>query len=88
MRGGLRLLGCCMRPRLSKANVNTRKVGGISQLNNFQYECGSIKVWRAFGVRVGSWKKALPRTKHRKRHVEKASSSVEKSTISDRCGRT
>ena len=33
---------------------------GISQLNNFQYECGSIKVWRAFHVGVGSRKNAPP----------------------------
>ena len=36
------------------------KWAGISQLNNFQYESGSIKVWRAFRVGVGSRKKALP----------------------------
>ena len=33
---------------------------GISQLNNFQYKCGSIKVWRAFHVGVGSGKNAPP----------------------------
>lgn len=33
---------------------------GISQLDNFQYESGIIRVWRAFRVGVGSREKALP----------------------------
>ena len=37
------------------------KWAGISQLNNFQYGCGSIKVWRAFHVGVGSRKNAPPK---------------------------
>ena len=76
----------------AKQKLTPVKWVGISQLNNFQYESGSIKVWRAFRVGVESRKKALPikstqqvtgikvltfsGTRQRKRRVEKASFSV------------
>ena len=44
----------------AKQMLTPVKWAGTSQLNNFQYECGSIKVWCAFRVGVGSRKKALP----------------------------
>lgn len=44
----------------AKQMLTSVKRAGISQLNNFQYECGSITVWRAFRVGVRSQKKALP----------------------------
>ncbi|PFX16172.1 hypothetical protein AWC38_SpisGene19569 [Stylophora pistillata] len=44
----------------TKQMLTPLKWEGISQLNNFQYECGSIKVWRAFLVGLQSRKKALP----------------------------
>ena len=44
----------------AKQMLTPVKLAGISQLNNFQYESGSIEVWRAFGVGAGSRKKALP----------------------------
>ena len=44
----------------AKQMLTPVKWAGISQLNNFQYECGSIKVWCAFHVGVGSRKNAPP----------------------------
>ena len=44
----------------AKQMLTPVKWAGISQLNNFQYESSSIKVWRAFGVGAGSRKRALP----------------------------
>lgn len=44
----------------AKQMLTPVKWAGISQLNNFQHECGSIKVWRAFHVGVGSRKNAPP----------------------------
>ena len=44
----------------AKQMLTPVKWAGISQLNIFQYECGGIKVWRAFHVGVGSRKNAPP----------------------------
>ncbi|PFX13401.1 hypothetical protein AWC38_SpisGene22517 [Stylophora pistillata] len=44
----------------TKQMLTPVKWTGIGQLNNFQYECGSIKIWRAFHVGLRSRIKALP----------------------------
>ena len=80
------------------------KWAGISQLNNFQYESGSIKVWRiscrsrisekgsSHEVNKASDRykgfETFSHTRQSKRRVEKASFLVEKSTISEICGAT
>ena len=59
--GGVK--GCCAAVcELDQAKqvLTPVKWAGITQLNNFQYECGSIKVWRTFHVGVGSRKNAPP----------------------------
>ena len=81
----------------AKQMLTPVKWAGISQLNNFQYECGSIKVWRAFHVGVGSRKNAPPMEStqqvtgikvlkpFRAPDTAKGTFSFEKSTISERC---
>ena len=56
--GGLRAAVCELDQ--AKQMLIPVKWAGVSQLNNFQYECGSIKVWRSFHVGVGSRKNAPP----------------------------